>query len=211
MLGEIILWLPPILLAITIHELAHGWVAYQQGDPTAEQVGRLTLNPIPHIDPIGLLALVFIHIGWAKPVPVNPNNFHNPRKSILLVSIAGPIANILLAIASAFLFRAIYFMAASPLPDVTRILVEILKFSVVINLILAFFNLIPIPPLDGSKIVFSLFDVSEEVQIQFSKVGPFLLLFVILGGRLTGLNILGSILFPPVDFFTNILIGAHIW
>ncbi len=200
MLADIILWLPPILFAITIHEVAHGLMADYQGDPTAKYAGRLTLNPLPHIDPIGFIALVIFHIGWAKPVPVNPAMFKNPRRGILLVSLAGPVSNILLAIASSLLFRLFMLLVTTPNP-VVRTIVLMLRISVEINLILAFFNLIPIPPLDGSKVLFNLMNVSAEGQLRLERIGPLLLIFVIFTG---GIRFL---IFPLVNLFRGILIG----
>ena len=163
MLADIFLWLPPILFAITIHEVAHGLVAYHQGDPTAKYAGRLTLNPISHIDPLGILALIFFHIGWARPVPVNPALFKNPRRGMFLVAIAGPASNILLAIISALLFRIIVSFPISPSP-IMHSLIFMLKCSLEINLILAFFNLMPIPRCDRESQIATLARQLQDTQ-----------------------------------------------
>ena len=136
----------PLLYSIIIHELAHGWVAYKMGDPTAKLLGRLSLNPLKHLDPIGTLMLFVFGFGWAKPVPVNFMNLREPRKGFVLVSAAGIIANTLLAFAA---FLANRILAPPP----SGILAPLLYYLAQVNIMLAAFNLIPIPPLDGSKIL----------------------------------------------------------
>jgi Zn-dependent protease len=136
----------PLLYSIIIHELAHGWVAYKMGDPTAKLLGRLSLNPLKHLEPIGTLMLFVFGFGWAKPVPVNFMNLREPRKGFVLVSAAGIIANTLLAFAA---FLANRLLAPSP----SGILAALLYYLAQVNIMLAAFNLIPIPPLDGSKIL----------------------------------------------------------
>jgi Zn-dependent protease len=136
----------PLLYSIIIHELAHGWVAYKMGDPTAKWSGRLSLNPIKHLDPIGTLMLFLVGFGWARPVPVNLNNIPDRRKGLIFVSSAGILANILIA------FTALLFFRLSSMPSSGTVAVFV-YFLVEINLTLAALNLIPIPPLDGSKIL----------------------------------------------------------
>jgi Zn-dependent protease len=136
----------PLLYSIIIHELAHGWVAYRMGDPTARLQGRLSLNPLKHLDPIGTLMLFLVGFGWAKPVPVNFENLHDPRRGLIFVSAAGIVANLFLAF-TAFLLD--HLLSPSP----AGILSSILYYLAQINIMLAAFNLIPIPPLDGSKIL----------------------------------------------------------
>jgi len=150
MLQQLILTIPAILLAITFHEVAHGWTADKLGDPTARLAGRLTLNPLAHLDPIGALMLIVAKFGWAKPVPVNPYNLRHPLRDMVWVAAAGPTANFLLAALSLLAFR---WSAALDLPFVTVPFRELCRWSYVINLNLAAFNLIPIPPLDGSQIL----------------------------------------------------------
>ena len=144
-LGFIIIAIP-LLYAIIFHELAHGWVAYRMGDPTAKMMGRLTLNPLKHLDPMGTMMLFLFGFGWAKPVPVNLNLLHDRRKGMILVSSAGIITNMLLAFCALFLLR----LLSSSLPETG---VKLLYIFARINIILAAFNLIPLPPLDGSKIL----------------------------------------------------------
>mgnify|MGYP000131934289 CR=1 FL=1 len=143
----------PVLLAITVHEVAHGYVAFLLGDPTAKNAGRLTLNPIKHLDLVGTIALFLIHIGWAKPVPINAAFFANPKKGLVLVSIAGPAANFLLAVVFALLFHIV-----SPSGGLSGIaglgpVQYMFLIGVIVNIGLGIFNLLPIPPLDGSNIL----------------------------------------------------------
>jgi Zn-dependent protease len=190
----IIISLFVILFAITIHESAHGWAAYKLGDPTAHIMGRITLNPVPHIDPIGTVLMPAILIimgappfGWAKPVPVNPANLKNPKRDNMLISAAGPAANLLAAFVSLIaivLLKAInpntsYFIRSflmgrgslqggfHPLEG----LALILFYAVFLNVLLAVFNLIPIPPLDGSGIVTGF--LSDEASRMYDKIRPF--------------------------------------
>jgi Zn-dependent protease len=144
-LGFIIIAIP-LLYAVIFHELAHGWVAYRMGDPTAKSLGRLTLNPLKHLDPMGTMMLFLFGFGWAKPVPVNPNYLRDKRKGMILVSSAGIVTNIILAFCALFLLR----LLSSSLPQTG---VKLLYIFARINIILAAFNLIPLPPLDGSKIL----------------------------------------------------------
>lgn len=149
MIQELLISLPAILLAITIHEFSHGLAAHLLGDPTPKNQGRLTLNPIPHLDPLGALMLLVAHFGWAKPVQVNPFNFRgNRQRGMLIVAFAGPASNLLVALLGGILYNLVYgisyYFSAFSLSLIT------------INIYLALFNLIPIPPLDGSKILASI-------------------------------------------------------
>ena len=149
--------IPVILIALTIHEYAHGYVAWIKGDPTAKNAGRLSLNPLAHLDLFGTLMLLYGPFGWAKPVPVNHMNLTNPRKDAMAVGAAGPIANIILALISGVLFR---FISTQGLPFASTFIggysIQFLQLSFIVNVGLSFFNLLPIPPLDGSHILFGL-------------------------------------------------------
>ena len=146
-----ILRIPVILLALTIHECAHGFVAWRLGDSTAHDAGRLTLNPLAHLDPFGAIMLLFGPFGWAKPVPVNGYNFTNPKRGVLLVSLAGPASNILCALVFGYALRLLG--AFAPQVIAYPYLADFLRLSILINIGIAFFNLIPVPPLDGSNIL----------------------------------------------------------
>jgi Zn-dependent protease len=224
----------PLLLAMVFHEYAHGWVASRHGDPTARLNGRLTLDPRAHIDPFGtillpLLCLIFptgILLGYAKPVPINPGNLRNPRRDMALVAAAGPGMNLLLAIVSALALSAI--LAADPTvadsisargPGIRRDLGGMLlvplawmcTYSVLINVVLMVFNLIPIPPLDGSKVLFALVDRRTEYQIRpfLEQYGGILLILLIFSSFiLPGQSILGRILGPIVDGIYGVLVGT---
>ena len=181
-----------LILALTFHEYAHGWVADKLGDPTAQENGRLTLNPIAHIDPFGTiilpLILILTHswfiVGWAKPVPVNPYNFQDPKKGMLWVGLAGPAANIILAIILLLILR-------TGLMPVGSIGGAVFAIGILINVILALFNAFPIPPLDGSRILAGI--IPERFAYYYSKIEPygFIIVLVLF---MTGL--IWRILFP---------------
>ena len=157
-LNQIVLYAIPILLAVSLHEAAHGWIAHLLGDPTAKRLGRLTANPLKHIDPIGtvavpvlMLLLVGFPFGWAKPVPVDVRNFANPQKDMALVALAGPTANFLMAIVWVLMMLLAHKgMASGELSAALKLMAQV---GVVINLVLMVLNLLPVPPLDGGRIV----------------------------------------------------------
>ena len=175
----------PLLYSIIIHELAHGWVAYFMGDSTAKYQGRLTLNPLKHLDPVGTAMLFIFGFGWARPVPVNFQHLRNARLGLILVSSAGIIANMIFAFLAVLLLRLL-----SPSPSGSTGL--FLYYLAQINIMLASFNLIPIPPLDGSKILMGF--MSERLQYAFSRLEPFGFFIII------GLLYLGA-LNPVIQFF----------
>ncbi len=202
---KILLVVPPVLIALTVHEFAHGWVAWRLGDPTAKDRGRLTLNPIAHLDPLGTLLLIFFYFGWAKPVPVNPYNFQNPRIGMVWVAIAGPAANILLATGVGLLMQ---FLLGVDAIYPGGIVYFFLMFTVFINLMLALFNLLPIPPLDGSKVVGGLLPQKYlHLWVGFEKIGFFVIVGLILVGRITSFSIFGSTIFPVARYLYGIVTG----
>lgn len=195
---EIALLAVPVLFSITFHEVSHGYAAFRLGDPTARNAGRLTLNPISHIDPVGLLVLVVTRmIGWAKPVPVDPRYFKNPRQDMMWVSLAGPASNLLLAVVFAVISGMVPPIAQSSFLYPLAIM---LQFMIVINVGLAVFNLIPIPPLDGSHILQGL--LPYEMARSYSKIEPygFIILLVLVFTRTVNV-----VIFPVIDFITGLL------
>jgi Zn-dependent protease len=180
----------PLLYSVIIHELAHGWVAYRMGDPTAKWAGRLSLNPLKHLDPIGTLMLFLVGFGWAKPVPVNINNIANRRKALIFISSAGILANILLAFMALLFFRLV---SVSPSGIVAILVYELVE----INITLAALNLIPIPPLDGSKILMGV--ASERVRYLLARIEPYGFFIII------GLLYLGILNFL-IGFFRGIIV-----
>lgn len=178
-LFKLSIMLVPGLLAITCHEVAHGYVAWRYGDPTARMLGRLTLNPLKHIDIFGTLMLVIVGIGWAKPVPVVIENLRNPKKDMVWVSIAGPVTNIILATASAGLLRLILAVPSSgaEVNFMLQPLSYMAAFSVYINLLLAFFNMIPIPPLDGGRVLMGLLPYRQATVL--GRIEPYGMILII--------------------------------
>ncbi|RMG68397.1 MAG: site-2 protease family protein [Nitrospirae bacterium] len=195
----------PLLAAVTFHELAHGYVAYRLGDPTAKLAGRLTLNPIKHLDLMGTLVFIITRmIGWAKPVPVNPYNLRNPKRDMIWVSLAGPVTNLLLAVLSALLYRLIIVLPVQNPFFIKNVLVPMalmLKLSVVLNIGLAVFNAIPIPPLDGSKILMGI--LPPKQALAYSRIEPYGF-FIILA--LIFLRVVDYVIFPLIIFLKNLLI-----
>ena len=207
---SLLLIAPPILLALTFHEYAHAYVAHRYGDDTAQKNGRLTLNPLRHLDPLGTIMIFLVQFGWAKPVPVNPYNLRNPKKDMLWISAAGPLSNMLLALISGLLFR--FFSDSAMIADrdsLTGLLVVMVFLSLKINLALAIFNIIPIAPLDGSKILYGLLPPGfGKMILAIERYGPFILIGLIIFGRATGVSILGGLIWPFVGFFSKLFAGV---
>jgi Zn-dependent protease len=200
---------PGFLLAITVHEYTHGYVAYRLGDPTAKLAGRLTFNPISHLDPFGTLVLVLTQmIGWAKPVPVDPRYLHNPRKDTLWISLGGPAANLVTAVALAILLHLILFLFGGRAVGQGTIfilapLVDILRYGVWINVILAIFNLIPIAPLDGAKILGGMLPRRQAYELEKLEPYGFIILMLLV---FTGA--VNYVIFPPVRFICTLLLSG---
>lgn len=190
-----------LLVAISIHEFSHSLIAYWQGDDTSKRLGRLSLNPLVHLDPIGTLLLFIVGFGWGKPVPVNPYNLRRgPVSGMALVSLAGPLSN---------LVAAGLFGLPSRILDETP---DILSYIVFFNIILALFNLIPLPPLDGFKIALGI--LPQRLSYSLSRIesyGPMLLLVVLVLDNFTRVGILWKTLGPAVNFFGQLFIQQHLF
>lgn len=202
----IIIWALPVLFAITLHEVAHGWVAKIYGDPTAETMGRLSFNPLKHIDPIGTIVVPIVLIvvtgfgfGWAKPVPVNFNLLRNPKRDMIWVAAAGPFANLVMAILWAIVMK-LGFMLSSQSEWITTPMILMGQAGIIVNLIFFLLNLIPIPPLDGGRILAGL--VPVRFSYALAKVEP-IGIFIVFG--LLAMGILSLVLNPPLRFLSSVI------
>jgi Zn-dependent protease len=196
--ANLLVRVPALLIALTFHELAHGLVAYKLGDMTAKNHGRLTLNPLAHLDPLGLLALWLVGFGWAKPVPVNPFHFRGDRRrGMFLVGLAGPATNFLLGFIIALLLTFVPSLFANP------VVWDIIRTTFMYNLLLGVFNLLPVPPLDGSKVFAYLLPQSAaQTFYQLEQYGPLILILLIFTG------FLGRILMPLVAVAANTIFAV---
>ena len=193
-LAELLLSLPAVLWAITCHEFCHGYAAYRLGDPTAMRSGRLTLNPLAHLDPVGALLLLVARFGWAKPVPIDPRYFKNPARDMVIVSLAGAAGNIATAFVAGLLMRV--------MPKAILLNYAVLNFMVLmvfINLGLAVFNLLPIPPLDGSKILYVLLPPRwMEAYYKLERYGMLILMVLVIFG------VVQQVMSPVVRFIASL-------
>lgn len=200
----------PSLICITLHELSHGLVAYSLGDDTAYTRGRLSLNPLKHLDPMGLLMMIVFHVGWAKPVPVNMYRFKNPKRGMAVTALAGPLSNILISVVFLFLYGLFYLpLGKSQLGSYFLSMIELTAY---ISIGLAVFNLLPVPPLDGSKILFSLIsDENYYKLMSYERYGSILMFALvatgILGKPLSSLiSSIYSFLVPVAQFAMDIMV-----
>ncbi len=222
-LGRVILMVPALLFAVIIHELAHGYIAYKLGDPTAKFAGRLTFNPIPHIDPVGSLLvpgllLLFnspVLFGWAKPVPINPMNFKKfgYRKGMAITASAGPMSNLIFAAIFGIIFQILSnqqllmslagIFGISIVKSVFVPLLLFLKFAVSINVVLAIFNILPIPPLDGGRVLMSVVPPHIEQKLEpLEQYGFFIVILLLFIG------VLNYIILPPYIFLVSLFLGS---
>ena len=196
---SILLGVIPSLICITLHELSHGYVAYRLGDDTAKQAGRLTLNPIKHLDPVGLLMMLVFRVGWAKPVPVNMYRFKNPKRGMAITALAGPVSNILITIVFLFIYGLLYIPLQ--LSDVGQYILQMIMITAYISLGLAVFNFIPVPPLDGSKVLFSLMSDEKYYKLmRYERYGTIIMILLVATG------VLGKPLDTAVEWLYNTLI-----
>lgn len=201
---QLAVWALPVLFAITVHEVAHGWVARYLGDPTAMMLGRLTLNPIKHIDPVGtvlvpavLVLLGGVIFGWAKPVPITVENLRSPKRDMAFVAVAGPLSNLLMALLWALVMK-IALLIAPAAPALAMPLTYMGAAGITINAILLVLNLLPVPPLDGSRVVSSL--LPDPVAWKFNRLEPYGLIILL---ALMVFGILGYVLEPGVSMIQN--------
>ncbi len=200
---EIIALIIAFLVALSVHESAHALAAYWLGDPTAKLEGRMSLNPIRHLDPLGTILLFIVHFGWGKPVPVNPHNLRSPLRDQAIISVAGPIANFLTAMILVMIMKYFFLTGTSSFSLAARV---ILSFTISLNLALMVFNLIPIPPLDGSKVLFlALGKRFSFISHWLEDNGPAVLFAIILLSNFFELPILQTIITRSVDFVLTAL------
>lgn len=201
---DILLSVVPALICITLHELSHGYVAYKLGDDTAKRAGRLTLNPIKHLDIMGLIMMVIFRVGWAKPVPVNMYKFKNPKRGMAITALAGPVSNILIAVVFLFLYGLLLIPLSAG--AVGQYLLRMMKLTAYISVGLGIFNLIPVPPLDGSKVLFSLMsDESYYKLMRYERYGTIAMLLLVATG------ILGRPLSAAIQWLYTALIPVAQW
>ena len=200
----LIILLPILIFSLCFHEFSHGYIAYKLGDHTAARNGRLTLNPLAHLDPIGSLMILFVGFGWAKPVPVNPVNFSNPRVDMMKVAFAGPASNLLLAFTGGLMMRLVNIVGLLQ----SEMFIQTLYFFIFINISLAVFNMIPVAPLDGSQIFGNMISkTNPELAWKLQMYGPKILMGIILIGMVTPFSILGFLMMPFVKMFMYLFTG----
>ena len=200
----LVILLPILIFSLCFHEFSHGYIAYKLGDHTAARNGRLTLNPLAHLDPIGSLMILFVGFGWAKPVPVNPVNFSNPRVDMMKVAFAGPASNLILAFTGGLIMRLFNFVGFMQ----SEMFIQTLYLFIFINISLAVFNMIPVAPLDGSQIFGNMISKNNpELAWKLQMYGPKILMGIILIGMVTPFSILRFLMMPFVKIFMYLFTG----
>ena len=203
-LEVLVILLPILIFSLCFHEFSHGYIAYKLGDHTAARNGRLTLNPLAHLDPIGSLMILFVGFGWAKPVPVNPVNFSNPRVDMMKVAFAGPASNLILAFTGGLIMRLFNFVGFMQ----SEMFIQTLYLFIFINISLAVFNMIPVAPLDGSQIFGNMISKNNpELAWKLQMYGPKILMGIILIGMVTPFSILRFLMMPFVKIFMYLFTG----
>lgn len=229
MSSSVIIVIVVLLFSVVFHEVAHGWIAYKLGDPTAKALGRLTLNPIPHIDPMMTIVVPIIcyvtmgfAFGGAKPVPVNPYNFKNMKKDMAITAAAGPLSNLLLLTTAIIIYKTLLFFGicdnlidrmivnsiftntATEVNFLYKTFILFIAFSVIINAVLMVFNLFPIPPLDGSKILMGFLNHRQAAKFEeLSRYGFIIIIGIILFGSVFNISIFGAVIGPVIEGFLN--------
>lgn len=200
-----VVWILAIVISLSVHEFSHAVAGQVLGDETAKRSGRLTLNPFAHIDPVGFLMLILVGFGWGKPVPFNPHNLKYPRWGPVLVAFAGPLANLVGVVVFGIVLKILFVTAALP---VDNLLIQFLGLLVIINLILMLFNIIPIPPLDGSKLLLSFLAAPQHARTRFllETRGPLILLGILILDSLFGLNVFGRLFGAAIAFVYQFLV-----
>ena len=200
----LVILLPILIFSLCFHEFSHGYIAYKLGDHTAARNGRLTLNPLAHLDPIGSLMILFVGFGWAKPVPVNPVNFSNPRVDMMKVAFAGPASNLILAFTGGLIMRLFNFVGFMQ----SEMFIQTLYLFIFINISLAVFNMIPVAPLDGSQIFGNMISKNNpELAWKLQMYVPKILMGIILIGMVTPFSILRFLMMPFVKIFMYLFTG----
>ena len=209
-LTDILLSVLPALLCITFHEASHGYVAYRLGDNTAKDRGRLSLNPLKHLDIMGLIMMAVFHFGWAKPVPIDMRNFKNPKRGMAITALAGPVSNVILSVIALVLYGVLFNVLVDS--TVGYYILQMIYLTSYISLALAVFNIIPIPPLDGSKVLFSFFSDKAYLKLmRYERYGMLILMVLIitdvLGGPLdTVVSFLYGKLFVIAEFANKLVV-----
>lgn len=198
-LARILKFLPGIIIGLTVHEYCHALVAHMCGDSTSKEQGRVTLNPLKHIDPIGFLMLIVAGFGWAKPVQFNEQNLRNPKTDVIKIALAGPLSNAVIAMVLSIVFSLIFKSASLQLTTSMQILSEVFYYAIYINWALFIFNLIPIPPLDGSHLLLSQFKSFPALYNGLYKYGSFLLIGLVIASIVTKIDFLP--IGPVINFF----------
>lgn len=188
---------PVVLIAIVVHECAHGWMSDKLGDPTPKASGRLSLNPLKHLDLVGTLCLLVFHFGWAKPVPINPGYYKDKKKGLIAVSLAGPVSNFIMAFIFVFLY-GLLFKYELYATTVGAIAYELFLYGIIINIGLGLFNLIPLPPLDGSKVVMALSSKIGRLYSEYQQIIRIALVVLLVTG----------ILSKPLSYLNNLIVNG---
>jgi Zn-dependent protease len=198
-LARVLKFLPGIIIGLTVHEYCHALVAHMCGDSTSKEQGRVTLNPLKHIDPLGFMMLIVAGFGWAKPVQFNEQNLRNPKTDVIKIALAGPLSNAVIAMVLSIVFSLIFKSSSIQTTPVMLVVSEVFYYAIYINWALFIFNLIPIPPLDGSHLLLSQFKRFPALYNGLYRYGSFLLIALVIGSMVTKIDFLP--IGPVINFF----------